>query len=123
MGLSRMFIMQLSAGVDTAVSIPKIRILVHAGLNKISIYCLKLYTDVRIGKDVNGMRTRDFKNHAYGINANCCAYWNACFKVYDKAPANIIDEAIDEALTARYDCYFSIYLFIYSFIHSFIDFI
>ena len=50
--------MQFSAGVDTAISIPKIRILVHHD-GRVWIKSqpiedkLKLYTDVRVGKDVN----------------------------------------------------------------------
>ena len=67
---------------------------------------LKLYTDVRVGKDVNEHEDKKLQKS--------CVWGERKFVriivrigmllqgTHGKAPANIIDEAIDEALTARY---------------------
>ena len=74
---------------------------------------LKLYTDVRVGKDVNEHEDKKLQKS--------CVWGERKFVrtivrigmllqgTHGKVPANIIDEAIDEALIARYDCYFSIF--------------
>src|SRR4051794_34941213 len=74
---------------------------------------LKLYTDVRVGKDVNEHEDKKLQKLCVWGE---CKFVRTIMRIgmllqgtHEKAPANIIDEAIDEVLTARYDYHFSIF--------------
>jgi hypothetical protein len=82
---------------------------------------LKLYADVRVGKDVNEREDKKLqKSCVWGERkfVRTIVHIGMLLQgTHGKAPANIIDEAIDEALTARYDYFF--FCFKFSFIFNF----